>query len=137
MDRAPARTPRWRGVTLLHEMRARGIAVAVASDNTRDPFHAYGDLDMQEVLRLSVRIAHLEHPLADWPALASAWPSAICGYSDAGRIAVGASADLVLFEGRSWSEVLARPESRRTVLRAGRAIDTTLPAYAELDLLFA
>ncbi|MDP3527041.1 MAG: cytosine deaminase, partial [Hoeflea sp.] len=28
-------TPRWRGVTLLHEMRARGIPVAVASDNTR------------------------------------------------------------------------------------------------------
>src|SRR5690606_19736466 len=42
-------TPRWRGVTLLHEMKARGIPVAVASDNTRDPFYAYGDLDMLEV----------------------------------------------------------------------------------------
>ena len=30
---------------LLHEMKARGINVAVASDNTRDPFYAYGDLD--------------------------------------------------------------------------------------------
>lgn len=30
-------TPRWRGVTLMHEMKARGIPVSVASDNTRDP----------------------------------------------------------------------------------------------------
>ncbi|NBB70672.1 MAG: cytosine deaminase, partial [Alphaproteobacteria bacterium] len=44
-------TPRRRGVTLLHEMRARGIPVAVASDNTRDPFYAYGDLDCHEVFR--------------------------------------------------------------------------------------
>ena len=45
-----AARPRWRGVTLLHEMTARGVPVAVASDNTRDPFYAYGDLDMLEVL---------------------------------------------------------------------------------------
>ena len=45
-DRQPQRTPRLRGVTLLHEMRACGIAVALASDNTRDPFYGYGDLDL-------------------------------------------------------------------------------------------
>ncbi len=39
------RTPRWRGVTLLHELKAAGVPVAIASDNTRDPFYAYGDLD--------------------------------------------------------------------------------------------
>ena len=48
-DRAPGRTPRWRGVTLVHEMRGRGIPVAVASDNCRDPFYGYGDHDMVEV----------------------------------------------------------------------------------------
>jgi cytosine/creatinine deaminase len=37
------RTPRWRGITLVHEMKARGIGVSFASDNTRDPFYAYGD----------------------------------------------------------------------------------------------
>ena len=36
----PPRTPRWRGVTILHEMKARGIPVAISSDNTRDPFYA-------------------------------------------------------------------------------------------------
>src|SRR6056297_1277157 len=44
-DRGPG-TPRRRGITLVHEMKARGIPVAFASDNTRDPFYAYGDLDM-------------------------------------------------------------------------------------------
>ena len=67
----PARTPRWRGVTLLHEMKARGIPVAVASDNTRDPFYAYGDLDMLEVFREAMRILHLDHPVAGLAAVAS------------------------------------------------------------------
>jgi cytosine deaminase len=40
---------------------------AVASDNTRDPFYAYGDLDMLEVYRNGTRIVHFDHPVADWP----------------------------------------------------------------------
>src|SRR6516162_1823895 len=35
------RTPRWRGVAPVHEMRRRGIPVAIAGENCRDPFHAY------------------------------------------------------------------------------------------------
>ena len=58
------------------------------------------------------------------------------GLDDLGVIRKGAAADLVILEGRRFSEVLARPQSRRTVLRAGRAIDTTPPDYAELDALF-
>ena len=135
-DRHAGRTPRWRGVTLLHEMRARGIAVAVASDNTRDPFYAYGDLDMVELFREAVRILHLDHPFADWPALIGRNPAAIMGLPDRGVIRAGAPADLVVMEGRRFSEVLARPQARRIVLRAGRPIDTTPPDYAELDALF-
>jgi cytosine deaminase len=41
-------TPRWRGVTLVHELHARGVPVAVGGDNCRDPFHAFGDHDMLE-----------------------------------------------------------------------------------------
>ena len=48
-DQRGERTPRWRGVTLLHELRRQAIPVAIASDNTRDQFFAYGDLDMLEV----------------------------------------------------------------------------------------
>ncbi len=133
-DRSAGRTPRWRGVTLLHEMAARGIPVAVASDNTRDPFYAYGDLDMLEVYRMATRILHLDHPVADWPRASRATPAAVDGprrrswHDRAGR-----AADLVVFRGRSWTELLSRPESDRIVIRDGRAIDRVLPDYSELD----
>jgi cytosine/creatinine deaminase len=136
-DRAPGRTPRWRGVTLLHEMAARGIPVALASDNCRDPFHAYGDHDMLEVLREAVRIAHLDRPLGDWPRAITRTPAAIMRLPDAGVLCVGAPADLLLFRARSDGELLSRPQSDRIVLRDGCQIDTTGPDYRELDAAFA
>ena len=33
----------------MHELRSHHIPVAMASDNIRDQFYAYGDLDMLEV----------------------------------------------------------------------------------------
>ncbi len=132
-DRTAGRTPRWRGVTLLHEFTRRGVPVAVASDNTRDPFYAYGDLDMVEVFREAVRIAHFDHPFGDWPATVARAPAAIVGRPDRGVIAAGGPADLVLFRARSFTELLARPQADRTVLRAGKPIDRTLPDYRELD----
>jgi cytosine/creatinine deaminase len=135
-DRASGRTPRWRGITLLHELKAHGIAVAVASDNTRDPFYAWGDLDMHEVWRQATRIAHLDHPIGDWPRAVTATPAALMGLRDGGVVRAGAPADLVILEGRTYSETLSRPESRRIVLRSGRPIDAEPPTYAELDALF-
>lgn len=134
-DRHAGRTPRQRGVTLFHELTAAGVKTAVASDNTRDPFYAYGDLDCVEVLREAVRIVHLDHPLDETARIVTRTPAHILGRPDHGRIAVGAKADLVLFSARSWSELLSRPQADRIVLRSGRAIDTTLPSYRELDPL--
>ncbi|TPK84717.1 cytosine deaminase [Mesorhizobium sp. B2-4-13] len=131
--RADQTTPRWRGVTLLHEMKARGIPVAVASDNTRDPFHAYGDLDMLEVYRMATRILHFDHPVGDWPQAVTATPAQVMRLDGFGTLTAGGDADFVLFKGRSWTELLSRPESDRIVVRAGRAIDRQLPDYAELD----
>ncbi|TPI15962.1 cytosine deaminase [Mesorhizobium sp. B4-1-3] len=128
-------TPRWRGVTLLHEMKARGIKVAVASDNTRDPFYAYGDLDMLEVYRMATRILHFDHPVGDWPRAVAATPAEVMRLEDAGMLAVGGSADFIVFKGRSWTELLSRPESDRIVVREGRAIERQLPDYSELDEL--
>jgi cytosine/creatinine deaminase len=132
-DRHAGRTPRWRGVTLLHEMKAMGIPVAVASDNTRDPFYAYGDLDALEVFREAVRILHFDHPFADWPSVVTSSPASILGKPEFGKIVPGRPADLVLFSARNWTELLARPQSDRTVLRSGNAIDRALPDYRELD----
>ncbi|MBX4904671.1 cytosine deaminase [Rhizobium bangladeshense] len=132
-DRYCGRTPRWRGVTLFKELAAAGVATAVASDNTRDPFYAYGDLDPVEVFREAVRILHLDHPLDTAARVVTTSPADILGRPDVGRIAVGASADLVLFSARRWSEFLSRPQSDRVVLRRGKVIDRSLPDYRELD----
>jgi len=132
-DRIGGRTPRWRGVTLLHELAAAGVPVAVASDNTRDPFYAYGDLDMLEVYREAVRILHLDHPIAGSPVAVTRSPAAIIGRPDRGVIAAGAPADLVLFRARAFTELLARPQADRTVVRSGKAIDRRLPDFRELD----
>ena len=136
MDREAGRTPRQRGVTLVREMAARGIPVSFASDNCRDPFYGYGDHDMLEVFCQAARIAHVDLPMNDWPRSVTATPIEIMGLDGPGLIQVGEPADLVLFRGRGYSELLSRPESARAVLRGGEAIDTAPPDYRELDDLF-
>ncbi|MBW4517796.1 MAG: cytosine deaminase [Timaviella obliquedivisa GSE-PSE-MK23-08B] len=132
-DRQPSpRTPRWRGVTLLHELKQQGIPVAVASDNCRDPFYGFGDHDMHEVFTQAVRIAHLDAPYSDWCRTVTTTPADLMGLS-IGRIGVGLPADLVLFKARHYSELLARSQHDRVVLRRGQPIDAQLPEYAELD----
>ncbi len=133
MDREAGKTPRRRGVTLVREMAARGIDVSFASDNCRDPFYGYGDHDMLEVFAQAARIAHIDLPMEDWPLSVTATPIDVMGLDGPGLIAPGEPADLVLFNGRGYSELLSRPQTDRAVLRAGEPIDTTLPDYRELD----
>jgi cytosine deaminase len=61
----------------------------------------------------------------------------IMGLAEHGRIAAGRSADLVLTRARTLPELLSRPQSDRAVVVAGRAVDTALPDYRELDHLYA
>ncbi|MGD1907692.1 MAG: cytosine deaminase [Leptolyngbyaceae cyanobacterium] len=132
-DRQPQRMPRYRGVTVLHELQQAGIPVAIASDNCRDPFYAYGDHDGLEVFTQAVRIGQLDRPIGNWAQAITATPAKLMGLSQPGAIALGQPADLVLFKARTFNELLARPQSDRVVLRRGQQIDTTLPDYAELD----
>lgn len=134
-DRSLKRTPRMRGVTLVHEMKERGIAVSFASDNTRDPFYAYGDLDMLEVLREATRIAHLDHSDPDWIEAFTSLPASVCGFTPT-SLQKNAPADLVVCRARNWPELLSRPQTDRIVIRDGQVIDRTLPDYSELDDLF-
>jgi cytosine deaminase len=132
-DRTPGRTPRWRGVTLVHELKQAKVPVAIASDNCRDPFYAFGDHDALEVFNMSVRVAHLDRPYMDWVNAITSTPADLMGLSDVGKIGSGLPANLVLFKARNYSELLSRSQHDRIVLRAGKAIDTSLPDYAELD----
>ena len=133
--RYPERTtPLWRGVTRLHEARDAGVAVAIASDNTRDQFYAYGDLDMLEVFNQGCRMAHLDRPYGSWVNTVGATPAAAMGLVD-GMLRVGGKADFVVFpNARKYSELLSRPQGDGVVVRGGRRIkDGSLPGYKELD----
>ncbi|MEM1275492.1 MAG: cytosine deaminase [Pseudomonadota bacterium] len=132
LDRNGEKTPRLRAVAPVHEIRAAGIQVAFGSDNTRDPFNAYGDLDLWEIYRFATLMQHLDHPVGDWPAAISRIPAQIMGI-EAGQIAPGAPADLIVLEARAWDEAISRPQSDRILIRDGLPIDPPLPDYAELD----
>jgi cytosine deaminase len=134
-DRVAGRTPRWRGVTLAHELKRAGVAVAVATDNCRDAFVPYGDHDTLDSFRFTLRVSHLDHPYGYWGGSISRVPAATMGLADIGMIGAGRAADLVLTRARSFDELVSRPQADRVVLRAGRPIDTALPDYAELDHL--
>jgi cytosine/creatinine deaminase len=133
-DRHAGRTPRWRGVTALHELKRAGVNVMIASDNTRDPFYAYGDMDMMEVWREGVRILHLDYPFADWTEVVSASPAKAMGL-DVGVLHPGRPADMILTRARDFTELFARPQSDRIVVRNGEASNVRPPDYAELDAL--
>ncbi|MGD0107779.1 MAG: cytosine deaminase [Rhodopila sp.] len=133
--RAKGRTPGWRGITMVHEFRAAGVPVSFASDNCRDPFYPYGDYDMMEVYREAVRTAQLDHPFGAWTTSVTATPAGSCGFTERGRIAVGAPADLVLFRARSMTELLARPQSDRIILRGGQILNAALPDFREMDAI--
>ncbi len=132
-DRVSGHTPRWRGVTPVHELRAAGIRVAVAGDNCRDPFYAYGDHDMLDTFRQGVRILHLDHPFGDAVALAGPAPADISGLGGAGRLIAGGPADFIVMNARSMDQVIARPQSDRIVVRNGKRLTVTLPFYDELS----
>ena len=134
--RTPTQTPRYRGVTLLHEIHQREIPVAVASDNCRDPFYAYGDHDGLDIFKQAVRIGHLDRPFDHWPQSLTSRPAQLMGLPNLGTVAPGTSANLICFKARTLNELIARHQSDRIVIRQGKQIETTLPDYQELDALF-
>ncbi|AFY68406.1 amidohydrolase [Thalassoporum mexicanum PCC 7367] len=134
-NRQPDRTPTWRGVTLLRELKAAQVPVALASDNCRDPFLAIGDHDCLETFKLSALIAHLDQPYGDWLPAVTRTAADLIDLPQAGRLGVGLAADLVLFNARNYSELLSRPQVDRQVIRNGMAIAPELPAYRTLDHL--
>mgnify|MGYP000633240514 CR=1 FL=1 len=130
-DRQPGRTPRWRGVTPVKELRAGGVRVAIAGDNCRDTFYAYGDHDMLDTWRQAVKIVQLDHPHADAAALAASVPAQMMGLA-AGLIAPGRSADFMVLDAWSMSQVLARAHNDRMIIRRGASARAAPPSYGLL-----
>ena len=135
--RRPGATPRWRGIPLLRELQSAGVTVALASDNCRDPYHAFGDHDLLEVLSGGIRMGHLEGELGKWTAAVTRTPLHAMGLTQAGILKPGAAADLMIFRGRTFSEMFARRQGDRVIIRNGHAIDTTPPDFRTLDYLMS
>lgn len=128
-DREVGKTPFWRGVTRVKELKQGGVKVAFASDNCRDPFFAFGDHDMLEVFRESVRIAHLDTPYEDWIASVGKIPANLMNLPHLGKIALQSTADLIVFPARYFSELLSRTRCDRILIRQGKIVKNPLPPY--------
>lgn len=59
----------------------------------------------------------------------------VMGSEQAGVLRAGCNADFNLFEGRSYSELFARRQSDRVVIRSGQPVEAALPDYRTLDHL--
>jgi cytosine/creatinine deaminase len=132
-DRTPGRTPRWRGITLLQELRAGGTPVAIGTDNCRDYFYTYGDQDLLSSFFMASLIGQLDRPYSDWIASIAKVPADLMGFKEAGRLKRGGPASFILFAARRYSELLARPQADRLIVRNGQLLTISPPDYRELD----
>lgn len=127
-----SRAPQWRGLAPILDLLAAGVPVACASDNVRDAFYPYGDLDALEVYTQSVRLAHLDADLATSVRVVTSTAADLVGRPEFGRIAPGAPARLVVLAARSFSELLSRPGMSRLCIDGGEIHSPTAPSYDEL-----
>ena len=135
IDATTPRTPQWRGLTAIQELRTSGVPVAAATDNVRDHWYPYGDYDLLSVWSLALQMGHLDTaPTAGhWADLVNDTAAQAMGCGDGQSLTVGAPADIVLFpEARGIAELLARPQTNRIVIRNGVAMDFALPDYDEM-----
>lgn len=125
-------TPHWRGLTLIREMLADGIPLAAASDNVRDAFYAYGDLDTWEVIVQTLRLGHLDNAYGAAVSLGTKAAAQIINLPHHGRLEPGAKADFVVFPARNWSELFSRPWRERRLWRGMAWREADLPEFDAL-----
>jgi cytosine/creatinine deaminase len=132
MDRAPGRTPRWRGVTAAKEIIEAGLPLAIGGDNCRDAWFPYGDHDMLDTLKQAVRVFQTDDPMKGALEMATRAPADIIRRPDLGRIGVGLPAKLVIFSARSLNSLFCRDQADRIVINGrGRVLDA-LPRHEDL-----
>lgn len=132
-DRAPGRTPRWRGVTAAKELLAAGVDVAIAGDNCRDAWFPFGDHDMFDTFQRAVQVFQLDDPLEQAVRMCGPLPARIVKSRLGGSLRPGGPADFIVFPARNFNELMCRPHSDRLVVRSGVPVREPLPQYSELD----
>ncbi|WP_225781479.1 amidohydrolase family protein [Xenophilus sp. Marseille-Q4582] len=120
------RTPVQRGLTRLHEARAAGLGLSLATDNVQDAFYPYGGYDLLDTFALGVQAAHLA-PALDWIDTVTMGPAQALGLDWDGRLHEGAPADLLWLQARHEYELIGPRGRARRVIRAGRLLEEMHP----------
>lgn len=125
--------PLFRGCAPMRDIHKAGVALAIGGDNCRDAFHPYGDYDMVEVYREAVRIGHLDNTIGHYANTISSTPERLMGLSQSARLAKGHFADMIIFQGTSFSQIFTRIGAPRSIICNGRMVDAPLPPFPNLD----
>lgn len=125
--------PRKRGHTRADEMLARGINVAIGHDSIMDPWYALGKGNMVQAANLFYHMGQMTgatqvQQLFDMITV----NSAKCMHLDDYGIAVGNSADFVIYDGRDEEEIIRLISECTHVVRKGKVICQTEPAKRKL-----
>jgi len=133
-DRRAGATPTLRGLTLIHELRSRGVPVSIGTDNVRDAFFPFGEYDPLGLLANHVAAGHLDTDLGGWMRAITDIPAQAMGIEGAGRIAPNQPADLMVLPCSNWPDILATKPEHRRIIRAGIMDATAHTAQAGAPL---
>lgn len=117
-----------RGTTRVRELMAAGVNVAFGQDCVKDGFYPFGRGDMLEVALVSAHTTHLttvDEQLQALDAVTTA-PALSWRLGSAYGVQVGARADLQLYAGQTWSEVLRLQDPPLHVWHRGREVARTI-----------
>lgn len=104
--RGSGQTPVWRGITRLHEFMKADVPISLGSDNVRDAFHPYGDMDLLEVFSFGVKIGHLDNPISNWVGTVTSTPYNILTGLDGFTLNERDPANFILFNARELHQLL-------------------------------
>ncbi len=118
--------PAPRGITPVAALLARGVSVSAASDNVGDPFNPFGAYDPLQIAQLNAHLAHMssEEGLRASLQMVTQTPAEVLGIN-AGAIALGRQADLVVLDTREAADAVLCPPPRLATFKAGRLIVRT------------
>lgn len=115
-DRAGRTTPRQRGITPVHELRARGIPVALGTDNVEDAFYPFGDYDLLHTYRDAIPALHLDGDMSGWFRTITEAPARAMGLDAKAPIAPGQPANAILVKADTWPQILGSTAAERLPL---------------------
>jgi cytosine/creatinine deaminase len=113
-------TPVPRGLTRVKELLGRGVNVAAASDNVRDPFNPIGNYDLLHIANLTAHAAHMTgaRELETCIQMVTSNPAEAMGLENYGLFE-GGKADLVVVDAVNVMNMLAGVPERLATFRNG------------------